>query len=248
MPTKKAATLKSASPAKSAKKSTPRKTASAKGDLDPRRVTEILKRLRAAYPDVVCALHHKNAWELTVATILSAQCTDVRVNMVTPGLFRRFPTPKAFAEAPIEAIEEEIRSTGFYRNKAKSIQGAARRLISEFGGKVPQTMAELLTLPGVARKTANVVLGSWFGIADGVVVDTHVLRLSYRLGLTKNTAPEKVEQDLIRILPRDRWIQFSHELIHHGRQVCIARKPRCADCTLEDLCHSKDKTWSTHSV
>lgn len=246
MPVKKAAAKKTATPAKSAKKAAPRKAPAVKGDLDPKRINEILKRLRAAYPDVVCALHHSNAWELTVATILSAQCTDARVNMVTPELFRRFPTPKAFAEAPIGAIEEEIRSTGFYRNKAKSIQGAAKRLISEFGGKVPQKMEDLLTLPGVARKTANVVLGSWFGIADGVVVDTHVLRLSNRLGLTKNTAPEKVEQDLIRILPRDRWIQFSHELIHHGRQVCIARKPRCADCTLEDLCNAKDKTWSTH--
>jgi endonuclease-3 len=250
MPAKKTVAQKvvyaSSATAKAAKKAAPRKASATKVDLDPQRIQKILKRLRAAHPDVVCALHHNNAWELTVATILSAQCTDVRVNMVTPGLFRRFPTPKSFAEAPIEAIEEEIRSTGFYRNKARSIQGAARRLITEFGGKVPQTMEELLTLPGVARKTANVVLGSWFGIAVGVVVDTHVLRLSNRLGLTKNTTPEKVEQDLMRILPQNRWIQFSHELIHHGRQACVARKPRCADCTLETLCHAKDKTWNSH--
>ena len=222
------------------------RTRTEKGDLAPQRIAEILRLLREAYPDVVCALHHRNAWELTVATILSAQCTDVRVNLVTPALFKRYPTPKAFAEAPVEELEEAIRTTGFYHNKAKSIQGAARRVLAEFGGKVPQEMDKLLTLPGVARKTANVVLGSWFGIAEGVVVDTHVFRLSHRLGLTKSTTAEKVEQDLMRIIPRDRWIQFSHELIHHGRQICIARKPRCVDCTLEPLCNAPDKTWSTH--
>lgn len=216
------------------------------GDVAPERVAEILRRLEAAYPNAECALHHRNAWELLVATILSAQCTDARVNMVTPELFRQFPTPQAMAQASLPVIEEEIRSTGFYRNKAKSIVGAARKIVTDFAGKVPKTMAELLTVPGAARKTANVVLGVAYGIAEGVVVDTHVLRLSRRLGLTKETDPKKVEQDLIRIIPKDHWIQFSHELIHHGRQVCLARKPRCVDCTLETLCHSKDKTWSSH--
>lgn len=228
------------------KKGASKKSASAKNDLAPERIAEILNRLEAAYPNAECALHHRNAWELLVATILSAQCTDARVNMVTPELFRKFPTPKAMAEASIPAIEEEIRSTGFYHNKAKSITGAAKKLVAEFGGKVPKTMAELLTLPGVARKTGSVVLGVAFGLSEGIVVDTHVLRLSRRLGLTEATEPRKVEQDLIQIIPRDHWIQFSHEMIHHGRQVCIARKPRCVECTLETLCHSADKTWSSH--
>src|SRR6201985_2241734 len=217
-----------------------------KNPTSPERDAAILVELRKAYPDVVCALNHKNAWELTVATILSAQCTDVRVNLVTPKLFKRFPTPKAMAAASLAELEELIRTTGFFRNKAKSIQGAARVVTEEFGGKVPQTMEEILRLPGVARKTGNVVLGSWFNIAVGVVVDTHVLRLSRRLELTKNTTPEKVEKDLMKILPQDRWIAFSHELLHHGRQVCLARKPRCVDCTLEKLCNSADKTWSSH--
>src|SRR5271168_2489545 len=214
--------------------------------LAPERVAAILDALRKTYPGVVCALNHKNAWELTVATILSAQCTDVRVNLVTPALFKVFPTPKAMAAASLPELEELIRTTGFFRNKAKSIQGAALVVTEKFGGKVPQTMEEILTLPGVARKTANVVLGSWYGIASGIVVDTHVLRLSRRLELTRNTEPVKVEQDLVKIIPKDHWIQFSHELIHHGRQVCIARKPRCADCTLEKLCNSSDKTWTSH--
>jgi len=213
-------------------------------DLSPERIAEILRRLQTAYPNAECALHHRNAWELLVATILSAQCTDARVNMVTPELFRKFPTPQAMAEASLTAIEEEIRSTGFYHNKAKSISGAAKKISGEFGGKVPKTMAELLTVPGAARKTANVVLGVAYHVAEGVVVDTHVLRLSNRLGLTRQTDPKKVEQDLMQIIPKDHWIQFSHELIHHGRQICIARKPRCVDCTLETLCHSADKTWS----
>ena len=217
-----------------------------RNDLAPERIAEILRRLEAAYPNAECALHHRNAWELLVATILSAQCTDARVNMVTPELFRKFPTPQAMAEASLPAIEEEIRSTGFYRNKAKSIVGAAKKIVGDFGGKVPKTMAELLTVPGAARKTANVVLGVAYRVAEGVVVDTHVLRLSRRLGLTKETEPKKVEQDLMRIIPKDHWIQFSHELIHHGRQVCIARKPRCVDCTLETLCNAPDKTWSSH--
>ena len=240
--TKKTAAPPSHKPAKKSQG----KTNTGKAKINAERVTAILKGLRKAYPDVVCALHHTSAWELTAATILSAQCTDVRVNLVTPALFKRYPTPKALANAPVEDIEQMIRTTGFYHNKAKSIQGAARRLLGEFGGVVPNEMDKLLTLPGVARKTANVVLGSWFRIAVGVVVDTHVMRLSQRLELTKATTPEKIEQDLVKIIPRDRWIQFSHELIHHGRQVCIARKPRCADCTLEPLCDSRDKTWSTH--
>lgn len=213
---------------------------------DPARVAAILDVLAKTYHGVVCALHHRNAWELTVATILSAQCTDVRVNLVTPALFKAFPTPKAMAAASLPELEALIRTTGFYRNKAKSIQGAARTVTEEFGGKVPQTMEEILRLPGVARKTGNVVLGSWYGIAAGVVVDTHVMRLSRRLELTKQTAPEKVEQDLMKIIPQDRWIAFSHELIHHGRQICVARKPKCVDCTLERLCNSSDKTWSSH--
>jgi endonuclease III len=218
----------------------------ASNDLAPERIAKILQRLEAAYPNAECALHHRNAWELLVATILSAQCTDARVNMVTPELFRKFPTPQAMAEASLPAIEEEIRSTGFFRNKAKSIVGAAKKIVGDFSGKVPKTMAELLTVPGAARKTANVVLGMAYRVAEGVVVDTHVLRLSRRMGLTKETDPKKVEQDLMKIIPKDHWIQFSHEIIHHGRQVCLARKPRCVDCTLESLCNSSDKTWSSH--
>jgi endonuclease-3 len=226
--------------------STKKKFGKTRNPLDPARIAAILDALRKTYPGVVCALNHKSAWELTVATILSAQCTDVRVNLVTPALFKAFPTPKAMAAASLPELEELIRTTGFFRNKAKSIQGAARVVVVEFGGEVPQTMEEILTLPGVARKTGNVVLGSWFNIAVGVVVDTHVMRLSKRLELTKETAPEKVERDLMKIIPQDRWIAFSHELIHHGRQICVARKPRCVDCTLEKLCNSADKTWSSH--
>jgi endonuclease III len=213
--------------------------------LAPERVAAILDILRKTYPDVVCALTHRDAWELTVATILSAQCTDVRVNLVTPELFKAFPTPKAMAAASLPELEELIRTTGFFRNKAKSIQGAARLVVDEFGGRVPQTMDEILRLPGVARKTGNVVLGSWFKIPSGVVVDTHVLRISRRLELTKATTPEKVERDLMKVIPQDRWIDFSHEIIHHGRQICVARKPKCVDCTLEKLCNSSDKTWTS---
>jgi endonuclease-3 len=214
--------------------------------LAPERVTAILDALKKAYPKAVCALNHRSAWELLVATILSAQCTDVRVNLATPALFKAFPTPKAMAAASLPELEELIRTTGFFRNKAKSIQGAGRVVTEEFGGEVPRTMEELLRIPGAARKTANVVLGSWFGIAVGVVVDTHVLRISRRLELTKETTPEKVEKDLMRVIPQAKWIDFSHEIIFHGRQICIARKPKCADCTLERLCNSSDKTWSSH--
>jgi len=233
---------------KPAENSVPRKTSAGfrKQALAPERIKKILHLLAATYRNAECALHHNNTWELLVATILSAQCTDARVNMVTPVLFKKYPTPADLAVAPIEDIEEIIRTTGFYRNKAKSIKGAANKIISEFNGQVPRTMEDLLTVPGAARKTANVVLGVAYGIAVGVVVDTHVLRLSRRLELTMETTPEKVEQDLIEIIPQDHWIAFSHEMIHHGRQVCIARKPRCVDCTLEKVCNSSDKTWSTH--
>ena len=217
-----------------------------KNPLAPERIAAILDALRKTYPNVVTALDHRNAFELTIATILSAQTTDVGVNKATPELFRLFPTPEALAKANPTAVEQLIKTTGFYRSKAKNIIGAARVLVDKFHGKVPETMDEMLELPGVARKTANVVLGSWYGIPSGVVVDTHVLRLSRRLELTTNTEPVKVEQDLEKIIPKDRWIQFSHELIHHGRQVCIARKPECERCTLEHLCNSADKTWSSH--
>ena len=213
--------------------------------LAPERVAAILKALDEAYPEAVCALTHRSPWELLVATILSAQCTDVRVNMVTPELFRRFPTPAAMTKATLPQLEELIRTTGFYRNKAKSIQGAAKRIVADFGGRVPQTLAELITIPGAARKTANVVLGVCFGKAEGVVVDTHVFRIARRLELAKGNTPEKVEQELMQVLPRDRWISFSHQIIQHGRQVCIARNPKCDRCNLESLCRSKDKTWSS---
>jgi len=217
----------------------------ARSPIAPERVAAILKALDEAYPEAECALTHRSPWELLVATILSAQCTDVRVNMVTPELFRRFPTPEAMADASLDQIEEIIRTTGFYRNKAKSIQGAARKIIADFGGEVPQTLAELITIPGAARKTANVVLGVSFGKAEGVVVDTHVFRIARRLQLAKAETPEKVEQELMQVLPRSRWISFSHQIIHHGRQVCEARKPKCERCNLEQLCRSKDKTWES---
>jgi endonuclease III len=209
---------------------------------DPARVRAILKGLDEAYPAATCALKHENAFQLLIATILSAQCTDERVNQVTATLFPKYPDAKAFAYANPAELEQEIRPTGFFRNKTKSIMGASKKIVEEFHGEVPKTMEELLTLPGVARKTANVVLGTAFGIAAGVVVDTHVQRLSERLDLTKNTDPKKIEQDLMKVIPQDRWILFSHQLIWHGRRVCQARKPRCIECNLERLCYSKDKT------
>jgi endonuclease-3 len=209
---------------------------------DPARVRRILEKLDEAYPAVTCALGHDNPFQLLVATILSAQCTDERVNQVTPRLFEKYPNPKAFAYANPRDIENEIRSTGFFRNKTKSIMGASKKIVEDFHGEVPKTMEELLTLPGVARKTANVVLGTAFGIASGVVVDTHVQRLSGRLDLSKNTDPKKIEQDLMQIISQERWILFSHQLIWHGRRICQARKPRCIECNLEPLCYSKDKT------
>ena len=228
---------------KTPKKAVIRKTAT--GDLRPERVAAILKGLDEAYPDAVCALTHRTPWELLVATILSAQCTDVRVNMVTPELFRRFPTAAAMAKAKLPELEELIRTTGFFRNKAKSIQGAAKKITEQFGGEVPKTLAELITVPGAARKTANVVLGVSYGLAEGVVVDTHVFRIAHRLSLAKGDTAQAVEQELMKVLPQDRWISFSHQVIHHGRQICIARKPKCEQCNLEQLCHSKDKTWSS---
>jgi endonuclease-3 len=230
---------------KSATKPAIIKSNPSRGDLAPDRIAAILKALDEAYPDAVCALTHRTPWELLVATILSAQCTDVRVNMVTPELFKRFPTPAAMAKAKLPELEELIRTTGFFRNKAKSIKGAAEKITKEFGGKVPETLAELITVPGAARKTANVVLGVSYGKSEGVVVDTHVFRIAHRLSLTKSDTAEKVEQDLMRILPQDRWIRFSHQVIQHGRQVCIARSPKCEKCNLETLCHSEDKTWSS---
>ncbi len=208
---------------------------------DPRRVRAILDKLDQAYPAANCALTHENPFQLLVSTILSAQCTDERVNQVTPALFRKYAKPEALAYASPRELEQEIRPTGFFRNKTKSIMGASKKIIEEFGGTVPRTMEEILTLPGVARKTANVVLGTAYGIPSGIVVDTHVQRLSGRLDLTKNTDPRKIEQDLLAVIPKDKWILFSHQLIWHGRRVCQARKPRCLDCTLEPLCYSKDK-------
>jgi endonuclease-3 len=183
-------------------------------------------------------LRHRNAFELLVATILSAQCTDARVNLTTPALFQAYPTPHSLAKAPPEDVEDLVRSTGFFRNKAKNIRGAAQRLVDAYGGEVPQGMDDLLSLPGVARKTANVVRGVVHGLADGVVVDTHVLRLSHRLGWTKATTPEKVEEDLMSLFPPDDWIDLAHVLIHHGRQICVARSPRCPDCPVQSLCPS----------
>lgn len=211
----------------------------------PERVAEILKRLNDLYPDVTCALTHRSAWELLVATILSAQSTDVNVNRVTPELFRKYPTVEAFAALTPEQLEPDVRSTGFFRNKSKSVVGAAKKIVADFGGRVPDDIDKLLTLPGVARKTANVVLGTWFHKAEGVVVDTHVHRISRRLELTKENEPQKIEQDLMKIIPRDRWILFSHQVIWHGRKLCFARKPKCIDCALENICHAGDKTWST---
>ena len=208
---------------------------------DPKRVAAILAKLDAAYPAATCELKHENPFQLLISTILSAQCTDVRVNQVTESLYKKYPTPQAFAYANPSELEQEIRPTGFFRNKTKSIMGASKALLENFGGQVPKTMDEILTLPGVARKTGNVVLGTAYAIASGVVVDTHVIRLSRRLDLTKHEDPKKIEQDLMRVIPKEKWIQFSHQLIWHGRRVCIARKPRCLDCNLESICYSKDK-------
>jgi len=205
-----------------------------------KRTAEIIRRLKKAYPDAHCALVHSNAFELLIATILSAQCTDVRVNIVTADLFRKYRGPQDYLNVSQRELETDIHSTGFFRNKAKNIQAACSRIIDEYNGQVPRTMDELLTLGGVARKTANVVLGNAFGIASGVVVDTHVSRLSQRLGLTENTSPAKIEKDLTTLVPKKNWVMFSHWLIFHGREVCHARKPKCTECVLADLCPSRD--------
>jgi endonuclease III len=199
---------------------------------------EYIRRLEQTYPDARCSLDHTSAYELLVATILSAQCTDVRVNMVTPALFERFPDAPALAEADREDLENRIKSTGFFRNKTKSLLGMARALVDKHRGGVPSTMEELTQLPGVGRKTANVVLGNAFGQSEGVVVDTHVTRVAFRLGLTRETDAVKIEQDLMKIVPRAKWTQFSHLLIFHGRQICVARRPLCEKCPLWDLCPS----------
>ena len=212
------------------------------GGADAKRVAAILAGLDAAYPAASCELKHDNPFQLLISTILSAQCTDVRVNDVAKTLYVKYPAPEAFAYATPSKLEQEIRPTGFFRNKTKSIMGASKAIVEKFGGKVPRTREEMLTLPGVARKTANVVLGTAYGIASGVVVDTHVLRLSKRLGLSQHEDPKKVEEDLMRVIPKEKWILFSHQIIWHGRRICQARKPKCAECNLEPLCHSKDKT------
>jgi endonuclease-3 len=206
------------------------------------RVQKILDGLDKMYPTAVCALHHENAWQLLVATILSAQSTDRTVNEVTPGLFAKYPTIEDFANVRPEVLGNDIRKTGFFNNKAKSVIGAAKKILRDFGGEIPRTIEELVTVPGAGRKTANVVLGTAYGIATGVVVDTHVQRISRRLDLTKQSDPVKIEQDLMKIIPKDRWILFSHQVIHHGRGPCVARKPKCAECLLDPLCYAKDKT------
>jgi endonuclease-3 len=205
---------------------------------DPARVRAVVEGLEELYPDVDCELDRETPFQLVCATILSAQCTDDRVNMVTPELFRRYPTPEAMAKAPLPALEKIIRSTGFFRQKAKSLKGTAAGILERFGGEVPKTLAELTTLPGVARKTANVVLGTAFGLAEGIVVDTHIQRLAMRLGFTRATDPKGIEQDLMKVLPQESWIRMGHQLIWHGRRVCFARKPNCAECTLAAFCPS----------
>jgi endonuclease III len=225
----------------SAKSATAAKKTAAAGT-DPKRVAAILAKLDEAYPAATCELKHESAFQLLISTILSAQCTDVRVNQVAQTLYKKYPTPEAFAYANPSELEQEIRPTGFFRNKTKSIMGASKAIIEKFGGQVPRTMEEMLTLPGAARKTANVVLGTAFGIASGIVVDTHVIRISNRLDLSRNQDPKKIEQDLMKVIPREKWIQFSHQIIWHGRRVCQARKPKCVECNLEKICYSKDKT------
>src|SRR5438105_8819621 len=240
-PAKKKLARAKAKPVKPAKSGKAAKPARASGT-DPQRVAAILAKLDEAYPNATCELNHKNAFELLIATILSAQCTDVRVNQVTETLYKKYPNAEAFAHANPSELEQEIRPTGFFRNKTKSIMGASKGIIENFGGQVPRTMEEILTLPGVARKTGNVVLGTAYGIASGVVVDTQGIRLSNRLDLSRNDDPKKVEQDLMKIIPQEKWIQFSHQLIWHGRRVCYARKPKCIECNMESLCYAKDKT------
>src|SRR5215831_2667755 len=219
-----------------------RETKSQKKD----RTQQIIKLLKHAYPDARCSLNHTNAFELLIATILSAQCTDERVNIVTADLFRKYRKPDDYLNVPAHELEQDIRTTGFFRNKTKSIQGASRVLLEKYGGEVPRSMDELLELPGVARKTANVVLGNAFGIAAGVVVDTHVTRLSHRLELTQEKTAEKIERDLIEIVPKKDWVLFPHLMIYHGRKICKARKPLCAECTIEKQCPSSFLKTGVH--
>jgi endonuclease-3 len=242
---KKTAAKKRTAPAKRAPKPARKAKADRTGraaGTDSKRVSAILAKLEEAYPHATCELKHENPFQLLVSTILSAQCTDVRVNQVAETLYKKYPDAQAFAYATPSELEMEIRPTGFFRNKTKSVMGASKAILERFGGEVPRTMQEILTLPGVARKTGNVVLGTAYGITSGIVVDTHVLRLSKRLDLTGNDDPKKVEQDLMQVIPREKWIRFSHQLIWHGRRVCHARKPKCTACNLESLCYSKDKT------
>lgn len=206
-------------------------------------IEKIIGILKTEYPDAKIALHFKNKWQLFVATVLSAQCTDKLVNRVTPGLFRKYKDISDYANADIKEFEQDIYATGFYKNKAKNIIGAAKKILSDFGGKVPGTMEELISLPGVGRKTANVILSSGFGVLEGIVVDTHVKRLSRRLGFTKNNNPEKIEQDLMKIIPNEEWAMFSHLMIMHGRKICYARKPRCSECRINKLCPSAFKVF-----
>jgi endonuclease-3 len=221
-------------PAPRSKRATAKRT-SAPTDLKAQ-AKQVIRALAKAYPDAVCALTHKSAYQLLVATILSAQCTDERVNMVTPGLFAKYPDVRALAAADQGELEAMIRSTGFFRAKATSLRGMAKGVVEEFGGEIPRTLDELVTLPGVGRKTANVVLGTVWGIATGVVVDTHVKRISNLLGLTQSTNPEQIEQDLMQLIPQSEWVDFSHRLIHHGRRICIARRPKCPICPLLHCC------------
>lgn len=235
---------KKKTPALPARKSKPARPAASPraAGTAPARVQAILQGLDEAYPQVTCALIHESPFQLLISTILSAQCTDETVNRVTKTLYQKYRTPEDFAHANPAELEQDIRPTGFFRNKTKSLMGAGKKIVEDFAGQVPRTMDELLTIPGVARKTANVVLGTAFGIAVGVVVDTHVTRLSNRLDLSRNSDPKKIEQDLMKIIPQERWIQFSHQMIWHGRRVCQARKPKCVECNLESLCYAKDKT------
>ena len=237
-PPKKSGTAK---PARFAQRAGTSKKDAAAGT-EPKRVAAILAKLDDAYPDATCELKHESPFQLLISTILSAQCTDVRVNQVAETLYKKYRTPEAFAYANPTELEQDVRPTGFFRNKTKSIIGASKAILERFDGQVPRTMQEMLTLPGAARKTANVVLGTAYGIASGIVVDTHVIRISNRLDLTRNEDPKKIEQDLMQVIPKEKWILFSHQIIWHGRRVCQARKPKCVECNLEKVCYSKDKT------
>jgi len=240
MATRKVAAAVKPAPKRPARKTAPPNPAAKKNKY--LRAEQIYARLEAAYPDAKCALDHSNPFQLLVATILSAQSTDKMVNAISPALFKKYKTAKDLANADTPELESMIHSTGFFRNKAKSLKGAARMIDEQYGGRVPATMDDLLTLAGVARKTANVVLGVAYGKAEGVVVDTHVQRLSRRLDFSKEERPDKIEADLMQLFPRDKWIQLAHLLIHHGRAKCTALRPKCAECPIEDLCYSEDKT------